>query len=100
MNNNWNVYKRKQVNIQKAIHNDEVSDLLSQHYGYLHSLLVRSSKDEDTFNDTFLKLTYCYQSDNDFIEQYKYYFSMLKGAYYRDKKVDNYRLQFTNDYSI
>jgi len=29
MNNNWNVYKRKQVNIQKAIHNDEVSDLLS-----------------------------------------------------------------------
>ena len=95
----WSSYNRKQVNIEKAIPNDEVSYYLQQHYKYLHSLLVKNPQDEDTFNDTFLKLTYNYNPDKDFIEQFKYYFNLLKGAYYRDDKVANYYLYLVDDYS-
>lgn len=89
---NWSSYKRKQVNISKSVRNDKVSELLTIHYKYLHSLLVRIEQDEDIFNDTYLKLTYNYNPSVDFIEQFKYYFNYLKGAYYRDDKVANYYL--------
>lgn len=90
MNEVWSSYRRKQVNIDKAIFNPEVSRLLQIHYKYLHSRLVQSKKDEGIFNDTYLKLTYKYDSSKDFIEQFVYYFKLLKGAYYRDDKVANY----------
>lgn len=88
----YSKYKRKQTNIEKAIFNDEVNTYFQQHYRYLHSLLVKTEEDEDTFNDTFLKLTYNYNSEKDFIEQYKYYFNLLKGAYNRADKVEKYHL--------
>ena len=90
--NNWSSYKRKAVNISKAIQNDEVSQLLNIHYKYLYTLLVKSEQDRDTFNDTYLRLTYKYNPEQDFIEQFKYYFKLLKGAFYRDDKVANYNL--------
>lgn len=89
---NWSSYKRKQVNISKAIFNAVVSQQLTKHYKYLHNLLVVVDTDEDIFNDTYLKLTYNYQPDIDFTEQYIYYFNLLKGAYYRDDKVAGYYL--------
>lgn len=89
---NWSSYKRKQVNISKAVFNAAVSQQLTKHYKYLHNLLVLVEGDEDIFNDTYLKLTYNYQPDKDFIEQYIYYFNLLKGAYYRDDKVAGYYL--------
>lgn len=92
MVNYWSSYQRKFVNIQKAVFNDEVNQLLVKHYQYLHSLLVRSEQDEDTFNDTYLKLTYKYDSSKDFVEQFIYYYNLLKGAYIRDDKVANYYL--------
>ena len=95
----WSSYNRKQVNIEKAIPNDEVTYYLQQHYKYLHSFLVKNPQDEDTFNDTYLKLTYNYNSEKDFIEQFKYYFNLLKGAYYRDDKVANYYLDIVDDYT-
>lgn len=95
----WSSYKRKQVNIEKSISNDEVSYYMQQHYNYLHSLLIKNSRDEDTFNDTFLKLTYNYNPEKDFIDQFKYYFNLLKGAYYRDDKVANYYLDIIDDYT-
>ena len=88
----YSKYRRKQNNIDKAVDNEEVAQYLKQHYYYLHSLLVRKEEDEDTFNDTYLKLTYNYNPDKDFIEQFKYFFRLLKGAYYRDNKVENYHL--------
>lgn len=88
--NNWDQWKRMQINIDKAQHNSEVSRLLTIHYKQLHSMLVKSEADEDIFNDTYLKLTYNYNPDSDFIQQYQYYFNLLKGAYYRDSKVTNY----------
>ena len=97
--NVWSSYNRKQVNIEKAVVNDEVSYYIQQHYKYLHSLLVKNPQDEDTFNDTYLKLTYNYNPNKDFIEQFKYYFNLLKGAYYRDDKVANYYLDIVDDYS-
>lgn len=87
---NWDSYRRKQVNIHKAVANNEVTELLTKHYLYLHSKLIRYPEDEDTFNDTFLKLTYNYNPDEGFISQFLYYFNLLKGAYYRDNKVTNW----------
>lgn len=95
--NNWDSYRRMQVNIQKAIPNEVVSQLLTKHYRYLHSLLVKQLADEDIFNDTYLKLTYNYNSKVDFIDQFKYYFSLLKGAYYRDNKVTNWLVTYIED---
>ena len=95
----WSSYKRKQVNINKAVNNGEVNRLLEQHYKQLHSLLVKSDNDEPIFNDTFLKLTYNYNPDKDFIGQFRYYFNLLKGAYYRDNKVANYYLQLVDTYN-
>ena len=91
-------YQRKQVNINKAIPNSEVNRLLQLHYKYLHSRLVKSDKDEAVFNDTYLKLTYNYNPSKDFIEQYIYYFQLLKGAYYRDDKVANYYVELVEVY--
>lgn len=95
----WSSYKRQQVNINKAVPNSEVAGLLQIHYKYLHSRLVKSDRDEGIFNDTFLKLTYKYNPNRDFIEQYLYYFNLLKGAYYRDDKVANYYLDLVDTYN-
>lgn len=94
---NWDSYRRMQVNIQKSITNERVAELLTRHYKYLHSILVKSPEDEDVFNDTYLKLTYNYNPDKDFIDQYKYYFNLLKGAYYRDNKVTNWLVTHLED---
>lgn len=98
MNEVRSSYQRKQVNINKAIPNSEVNRLLQLHYKYLHSRLVKSDKDEAIFNDTYLKLTYNYNPSKDFIEQYIYYFNLLKGAYYRDDKVANYYVELVEVY--
>lgn len=96
MSNIWSSYKRKQVNISKATFNDEVNRLMEIYYKQLHSLLVKSEQDQDTFNDTYLKLTYNYNPEKNFIEQFKYYFNLLKGAYYRDDRVANYYLSLSD----
>ena len=88
--NNWDQWKRMQVNVDKAQYNPEVNRLLNKHYQQLHTMLVKSEADEDIFNDTYLKLTYNYNPDSDFIQQYQYYFNLLKGAYYRDNIVSSY----------
>ena len=95
--NNWSSYRRKQVNIEKAAYNPEISRLLQLHYKHLHSLLVRVEGDEDTFNDTYLKLTHSYNPNQDFIEQYKHTFYNLKYAYEQDDKQLNY-LELTETY--
>lgn len=95
--NNWDSYRRMQINIQKSVTNKRVTELLTRHYKYLYSLLIRQPTDEDIFNDTYLKLTYNYNPDKDFIDQYKYYFNLLKGAYYRDDKVTNWLVTHIED---
>lgn len=87
---NWSKYRRKQNNIEKAEYNYQVNDLLSKHYKYLHSLLVKSESDESTFNDTYLKLTRVYSPKQDFIDQFIFYFNQLSGQYMKDDKCYNY----------
>lgn len=96
MSSVWGSYNRKEVNISKATYNSAVNALMEKHYKQLHSQLVKSEQDQDTFNDTFLKLTYNYNPEQDFIEQFKYYFKLLKGAYYRDDRIANYFLTFSD----
>ena len=88
--NNWDKYKRMQCNIQKASFNKEVNSLMEQHYQQLYQSLVNSKADEDIFNDTYLKITYKYNPDKDFVEQYKWLFRQLKGAYYRDDRCSHF----------
>lgn len=87
---NWSKYRRKQNNLEKAEYNYLVNDLLTKHYRYLHSLLVKSESDESTFNDTYLKLTRVYSPDKDFIDQFKFQFNQLSGQYMKDDKCYNY----------
>lgn len=97
LTNNHDQFRIEQNNIDKSITNREVSILMSKHYQYLHNLLVKIEFHEDIFQDTFLKLTYNYNPDREFIEQFIYYFNMLKGWYYRSSKVIKYHIRELDD---
>lgn len=88
--NNWDKYKRMQCNMQKATYNPETITLMGQHYQQLYNTLVSTPEDEDIFNDTYLKITYKYNPDKDFVEQFKWLFNQLKGAYYRDDRANHF----------
>ena len=88
--NNWDKYKRMQCNMQKATYNYTVINLMQKYYCQLHSMLVNTPQDEDVFNDTYLKMTYKYNPQKDFIEQFKWLFAQLKGAYYRDDRANHF----------
>ena len=88
--NNWDKYKRMQCNMQKATYNPDTITLMGQHYQQLYNTLVSTPEDEDVFNDTYLKITYKYNPDKDFIEQFKWLFNQLKGAYYRDDRANHF----------
>lgn len=47
---------------------------------------------------TYLKLTYSYNSDQDFVEQFKHQFYNLRYAYEQDDKVANYYMQLGEGY--
>ena len=97
LTNNHDQFRIEQNNIDKSITNREVSILMSKHYQYLHNLLVKIEFHEDIFQDTFLKLTYNYDPHREFIEQFEYYFNMLKGWYYRSGKVIKYHIGELDD---
>lgn len=97
LTNNHDQFRIEQNNIDKSITNRDVSILMSKHYQYLHNLLVKIEFHEDIFQDTFLKLTYNYNPDREFIEQFEYYFNMLKGWYYRSSKVIKYHIRELDD---
>ena len=88
--NNWDKYKRMQCNIEKAIINEVIMNLTLKNYNQLQMELVKSPEDWDIFNDIYLKLTYKYNPNKDFKEQFKWLFNQLKGAYYRDDKCNHF----------
>ena len=85
---NWDKFKRMQCNLEKAILNVSVTKLMLQNHNQLYGELVKTPEDRDIFNDAYLKLTYKYNPDKDFKEQFKWLFNQLKGAYYRDDKCN------------
>ena len=88
--NNWDKWRRMQCNIEKAMLNAAVANLTTKHYEQLYRELVRTPEDMDVFQDTYLKLTYKYNPDKDFMEQFRWIFNQLKGAYYRDDKANHF----------
>ena len=65
-----------------------------KYYEVLQKELVVKDCDRDIFHDTYLKLTYKYNPDKDFKEQFRWLFYQLKGAYFRDDSgVAMYRLE-------
>lgn len=87
---NWDKFKRMQCNLEKAMLNATVTNLLVKNYKQLYSELVKTPEDGDIFNDAYLKLTYKYNPDKDFKEQFKWLFNQLKGAYHRDDKCNRF----------
>lgn len=88
--NNWDSYKRRQCNLNKACFNEDVVKLMEQHHNQLKDELVHFPEDWDVFNDTFIKMTYKYKLDGDFVSQFRILFKQLKGAYYRDDKANHF----------
>ena len=76
--------------MQKATYNPDTITLMGQHYQQLYNTLVSTPEDEDVFNDTYLKITYKYNPEKDFVEQFKWLFNQLKGAYYRDDRANHF----------
>lgn len=97
LTNNHDQFRIEQNNIDKSVCNDQVAQLMSKNYNYLHNLLVTKESYEDIFQDTYLKLTYNYSTDSDFVERFIYYFKMLKGWYYRSGKVIKYYIAEFDD---
>ena len=97
LTNNYDQFRIEQNNLDKSVYNKDVSFLMSKHYYYLHKLLVTKDEYEDIFQDTYLKLTYKYDPEREFVEQFEYHFNLLKGWYYRSGKVMNYHITELND---
>lgn len=88
--NNWDKWKRMQCNLNKAVMNAQVATLMNQNYQQLWNEFVKTPEDQDVFNDAYLKLTYKYVPEQDFVEQFRHIFKQLKGAYYRDDSANHY----------
>lgn len=88
--NNWDKWKRMQCNLNKAVMNAQVANLMNQNYQQLWNEFVKSPEDQDIFNDAYIKLTYKYVPEQDFVEQFRHIFKQLKGAYYRDDSANHY----------
>ena len=70
--------------------NAAVTSLMITHYKQLSIELVKTPEDGDVFNDTYLKLTYKYNPDKDFREQFRWVFNQLKSAYSRDDRCGHF----------
>lgn len=88
--NNWDKWKRMQCNLNKAVMNAQVANLMNKNYQQLWNEFVKTPEDQDVFNDAYLKLTYKYVPEQDFVEQFRHIFKQLKGAYYRDDSANHY----------
>lgn len=88
--NNWDKWKRMQCNLNKAVMNAQVANLMNQNYQQLWNEFVKTPEDQDIFNDAYLKLTYKYVPEQDFVKQFRLIFKQLKGAYYRDDSANHY----------
>ena len=88
--NNWDKWKRMECNLNKAVMNAQVANLMNQNYQQLWNEFVKTPEDQDIFNDAYIKLTYKYVPEQDFVEQFRHIFKQLKGAYYRDDSANHY----------
>jgi hypothetical protein len=91
-NKTWSSFRRANNNIEKAEFNDIVNQLFNTHYKYLYTNLVKSEYDCDVFNDTYIKLTYSYSEDKDFVDEFIRLFKSIKSAYRRDDLTEGNKL--------
>ena len=76
--------------IKKSKQNPEAMDLVNKHYKYLYSKLVKKKEDQDIFNDTVLSISYKYNPDKDFIEQFIFHFKSNQVGLVQENKMRNY----------
>lgn len=78
--------KRELAIINKAQQNEVVNEQMRQYYTKLYSLLVKSDKDQDIFNDTYLNLTKTYKPNRPFDIEFARQFRNLK-IEFREKSI-------------
>ena len=83
--------------IKKSKENPAVMELIGKHYEYLRKRCIWVDEDEDTFNDTVLKITYNYNPEIDFAQQFIHQFNLEKRYKYDEKKLNSYLYQKLDD---
>ena len=87
MRNSYDTFHQRELNIQKGVQNESVRSLMDKHYKSLFQSLVHNEFDEETFNDTYIRITGEYDGEQDFKDLFKKLFKQLKGEYYRNEKA-------------
>jgi hypothetical protein len=98
-NTTWSSYRRAGKIHEKSTENQELNELITVHHSFLWKTLVKDYKDEDVFNDTYLKLTSTYDENIDFIEQFTATFKQIRLAYRRDDFTANNKLVIHTDFA-
>ena len=82
--------KRSQINV-------EAMNLVNQHYKYLYNTLVKSEGDKDIFQDTVLSISYKYNPDKEFTEQFIFHFKSNQYGLLQESKMRNYIIRVNPD---
>ena len=84
--------KNRTANKRSQI-NEEAMRLLNQNYNFLYNELVKTDNDRDLFNDTVLSISYKYNPDNEFNEQFIFHFKSNQVGLTQENKIRNYLIQ-------
>ena len=76
--------------IKRSQINEEAMRLVNQHYRYLYSKLVLTENDRDLFNDTVLSISYKYDPNKDFVNQFIFHFKSNQVGLVQENKIRNY----------
>ena len=85
--------KDSKIAIKRSQINEEAMRLLNQNYNFLYNELVKTENDKDIFNDTVLSISYKYNPDKDFNEQFIFHFKSNNVAFIQQNKIRNYLIQ-------
>ena len=85
--------KDSKIAIKRSQINEEAMRLLNQNYNFLYNELVKTDNDRDLFNDTVLSISYKYNPDNEFNEQFIFHFKSNQVGLTQENKIRNYLIQ-------
>ena len=85
--------KDSKIAIKRSQINEEAMRLLNQNYNFLYNELVKTENDQDLFNDTVLSISYKYNPDNEFNEQFIFHFKSNQVGLTQENKIRNYLIQ-------
>ena len=85
----WESYHRTQATIKKAVENEKVAKLFNDYKDIIYGVC----KDKELVANTYMRLTYEYDENQDFMWQWMALYKKLKFIYGLDKKFENIRYE-------